>query len=112
GATPVIQNILPSDIEIRGNHFYKPLSWRTGDPSFAGDSWMVKNHLELKFAQRVLIDGNVFENNWVQADQHGFAVQFTVRDENGAAPWAVIQDVTFSNNIVRHSGAGINIYTS
>lgn len=112
GATPVIQNILPSDMEIRGNHFYKPLSWRRGDPSFAGDSWMVKNHLELKFAQRVLIDGNVFENNWVQADQHGFAVQFTVRDENGAVPWAVIQDVTFSNNIVRHSGAGINIYTT
>jgi hypothetical protein len=112
GAPPVIQNVLPSDIEIRGNHFYKPWSWRKGDPTFAGDSWLVKNHLELKFGQRVIIDGNVFENNWVQADQNGFAVQFTVRDENGSVPWAVIQDVTFSNNVVRHSGAGINIYTS
>ena len=112
GAPPVIQNVLPSDIEIRGNHFYKPFSWRKGDPTFAGDSWLVKNHLELKFGQRVIIDGNVFENNWVQADQNGFAVQLTERDENGSVPWAVIQDVTFSNNIVRHSGAGINIYTT
>ena len=112
GAPPVIQNVLPSDIEIRGNHFYKPWSWRKGDPTFAGDSWSVKNHLEMKFGQRVIIDGNVFENNWVQADQNGFAVQFTVRDENGSVPWAVIQDVMFSNNIVRHSGAGINIYTT
>jgi hypothetical protein len=112
GAPPVVPNVLPSDIEIRGNHFYKPGSWRKGDPTFGGDSWLVKNHLEMKFGQRVIIDGNVFENNWVQADQNGFAVQFTVRDENGSVPWAVIQDVTFSNNIVRHSGAGINIYTT
>jgi hypothetical protein len=28
GADPSVANLVPSDILIRGNHFYKPLSWR------------------------------------------------------------------------------------
>jgi hypothetical protein len=68
----------------------------------------VKNLFELKNARRVLIDGNVFENNWVDA-QNGFAVQITVRNQDGTAKWSVIEDVTFTNNTVRHTAAGINL---
>ena len=85
GADPSIANLVPSDIEIRGNHFYKPLSWRIGDPSYAGKPWSVKNLFELKNARRVLVDGNVFENNWQHA-QSGFAILFTVRNQDGNAP--------------------------
>ena len=63
---------------------------------------------ELKNAQRLLIDQNVFENNWADA-QNGFAILFTPRGEDGVAPWATVQDVTFTNNVVRHSGGGFNI---
>ncbi len=108
GADPSIVNLVPSDIEIRGNHFYKPLSWRIEDPSYAGKPWSVKNLFELKNARRVLVDGNVFENNWLHA-QNGFAILFTVRNQDGNAPWSVVEDVTFTRNIVRHSGAGVNI---
>src|SRR2546426_1227984 len=108
GADPAIRDLVPSDIDIRDNHFFKPLSWRKGDPSYAGAEWSVKNLLELKNARRVLVQGNVLENIWL-ADQAGFAVQLTVRNQYGRAPWSTIEDVTFIRNIVRHAGSGISI---
>src|SRR5262245_36452391 len=111
GADPSIANLVPSDIEFRRNHCFKPLSWRIGDPSYAGRPWGVKNLFELKNAQRVLVDGNIFENNWTMA-QNGFAILFTVRNQDGKAPWSVVQDVTFTNNIVRHAASGFNMHGS
>ena len=108
GADPSIRDLVPSDIEIRDNLFSKPLSWRVGDPGYAGTHWPVKNLLELKNARRVLIDGNLFENNWADA-QGGTAIVITVRNQDGGAPWSVVEDVTFSNNIVRHTGAGVGL---
>lgn len=105
---PRIPNLVPSDIEIRRNHFSKPLAWKIGDPQYEGTPWSIKNLFELKNARRVLIEGNLFEYNWAHA-QHGFAIQLTVRNQDGNAPWSVIEDVTFANNIVRHTGSGVNI---
>jgi hypothetical protein len=104
GADPAIQGLVPSDIEIRGNHIRKPLEWRPG----GGQSWVVKNLLELKNARRVLIEGNLLENNW-RGDQSGLAVLFTVRNQYGRAPWSVVEDVSFVNNRLRRSDGGINL---
>ena len=109
GDGPSILNLVPADIEVRGNYFFKPLTWKVGDPSYAGVAWTVKNLFELKNAQRVLLDGNIFEHNWVGADQHGAAVLFTVRNQTGSSPWAIVADVTFTHNIVRHATGGIEI---
>jgi hypothetical protein len=87
----------PSDIEIRGNYFHKPLSWKT-----AGRE--TKDFLAVKAAQRVLIENNVFENNW-SSDEGGFAVLLA---GDTRAP-SVVQDITFRKNIVRRSGAGVGI---
>src|SRR5437588_5344843 len=73
GADPSIANLVPSDIEIRRNHFFKPLSWKLDDPSYAGIPWTIKNLLELKNAKRVLLDGNVLEQSWANA-QIGYAM--------------------------------------
>ncbi len=108
GADPSIPDLVPADIEIRGNHLTKPLRWRAGDPGFEGTQWSVKNLFELKNARRVIVEGNVFEYNWPQA-QNGFAILFTVRNQDGAAPWSIVEDVTFANNIVRHVASAINI---
>ncbi|HNG34142.1 MAG TPA: hypothetical protein PK012_30965 [Blastocatellia bacterium] len=108
GSDPAVTNLVPSDIEFRRNHLIKPRSWMPGDPSFAGIAWSVKNILELKNARRVLVDGNVLENNWVSG-QNGFAILFTVRNQDGAAPWSTVEDVTFTNNLVRHAASAINI---
>ena len=101
GADPSITNLVPADIEIRGNHFFKPTAWR-------GVWAAVKNLFELKNARRVLIEGNIFENNWLAA-QAGWAIQFTVRNQDGTAPWSTIEDVTFQKNIMRHASSGLNI---
>ncbi|PYM70781.1 MAG: hypothetical protein DME03_20605, partial [Candidatus Rokuibacteriota bacterium] len=101
GGDPSIANLVPSDIEIRHNHLFKPTAWR-------GVWAAVKNLFELKNARRVLVEGNVFENVWLAA-QAGFAVQLTVRNQDGTAPWSTIEDVTFQLNIVRHAAAGMNI---
>jgi hypothetical protein len=108
GGEPSIQDLVPADIEFRGNHCFKPLAWKADDSSFAGKKWTIKNIFELKNARRVLIDGNMFENNWVDA-QTGYAILFTVRSQGTKAPWTVIEDVTFTNNIVRHTSAAVNI---
>jgi Right handed beta helix region len=108
GARPSIPNLIPSDIEFRLNNVFKPLSWKQGDPAYAGTRWSIKNLFELKNAQRLLVDQNVFENNWADA-QTGFAILFTPRSEDGFAPWATVADVTFTNNVLRHSGSGFNI---
>jgi len=108
GADPDIEGLVPSDIEIRHNHFRKPLSWRIDDPSYEGTPWSIKNLFELKNARRVLVDGNIFEYNWAHA-QSGFAILLTVRNQDGTAPWSAVQDVVFSRNIVRHTGSGMTI---
>jgi hypothetical protein len=108
GADPRIQNLIPSDVEFRRNHVAKPLKWKLGHPSYAGIRWSVKNLFELKNAQRVLVESNVFEYNWAES-QNGFAILFTPRNQSGQSPWSVVQDVTFANNALRHSGGGFNI---
>jgi chitodextrinase len=100
GSDPAVQGLVPSDIEIRGNHITKPLSWR--------GQWLVKNLMELKNAQRVIIDGNLFENNW-GGDQGGHAVLFVATNQDRTAPWSTAGDIEFTNNHVRRCGGGINI---
>lgn len=108
GAVPAINGMIPSDIQVLRNYFYKPLSWKKGSPTYAGKPWWIKNHFEIKNAQRVTVEGNVFENVW-QDQQSGFALLLAFMTEDGAVPWTVDQDVTITNNIFRHASSGINI---
>jgi hypothetical protein len=103
GNDPAIPDLVPTHIVIRRNVLTKPLEWR--DPALR---WQVKNLFELKNARDVLIEGNVMEHNW-QAAQSGYAILFTVRNQDGGCPWCVIEDVRFTKNIVRDIAAGISI---
>jgi hypothetical protein len=82
GATAAIPNLVPSDITIKNNYIYKPLSWK--------GVWQAKNLLELKSARRVTITGNVLENSWPDS-QTGWGVIFNVLGEYG--PASVVEDV-------------------
>ena len=107
GSTPSINGLIPSDILIQNNSFNKPLTWRSGSSTYNGMHVWAKNHIELKNAQRVTIDSNGFTNNWVGADQRGFFLVFGVRCEQGTVPWAVVNNVTVTNNVLLGGAAGI-----
>lgn len=96
GADPTIPNLIPSDITFIGNYVFKPLVWKSKPGS-------VKNLFELKNARRILVDGNVFENNWIDG-QAGSAIVITVRNQDGGCPWCTVEDVTFTNNVVKNGG--------
>jgi len=101
GADPGITGLSPSDITIRGNHFFK-------DPSWKG-RWTVKNLFELKNARRVLIENNLFENNWADA-QSGMAIVIkSSQDSCGTCTWQGTTDVTFRYNMVKNSPRGFNL---
>jgi hypothetical protein len=98
GAGASIDQLVPTNIEVRHNHFFKPLSWR-------GVGWVVKNHLEVKTGRQINIDGNLFENIWVEG-QGGGAVGFVTIPDN---PWARVENIQFTNNIIRHAFSGITV---
>jgi hypothetical protein len=99
GAAPGIADMVPSDIVVRRNYFFKPLSWK--------GVWEVKNAFELKIGQRVLVEQNVFENVWAGA-QSGAAILFktTAYVDN---PAQMTSDVTFRWNQVKCASQGVNI---
>jgi Right handed beta helix region/Bacterial Ig-like domain (group 2) len=97
GADPDLVGSIPSDIEIRGNHLFKPVAWK--------GVWLVKTLFELKSAQRVLVEGNIMENNW-QDGQGGNAVNLKSTNQSGGCPWCGTRDVTFRYNLIRNTGSG------
>lgn len=96
GADPAVPNLVPSNIEIRGNLIYKPCHW------FGKAT--IKASLEFKNASNVLIDGNRIESCGLVG-----AFVLTVRNQDGRAPWSTLEDITITNNIVRHSNTAVSI---
>lgn len=101
GTDSKASSLIPSDIDIEDNFFYKPLS-------LIGTDYNVKNLLELKSAQRVLVSGNTFENSPAGA-QDGFALLITPRNQGGTAPWSTTTDISIVGNTFINVGSGINI---
>lgn len=101
GDDPRIQNLVMSDITIRGNTLYKLPAWK-------GTGAQVKNLLELKNARRVLIEGNVLDGNW-RAAQDGSSILFTPRNQYGKAPWVQVADVILRKNVLRNAREGFAV---
>ena len=105
--------ITPGDIEVRFNHMFKPLTWLAGQPGYIGVNFIVKNHFELKNAQRVLLEGNIMENTWGGYSQVGFSVLLTPKNQtSGTAnlcPLCKVTDVTVRYNTISHVGAGMQV---
>ena len=89
-------DLVPSDIVIRRNHIMKPLRWFPSHPSYDGSNWVIKPLIELKSAQRVLIEGNTLENSWSWP-----AFVADAFNQDGTAPWSVVEDVMIRYNVVR-----------
>lgn len=121
-------SIVPTDIEIRHNHMFKPLIWMQGQSGFVGAvnndpskcvrfntpgycPFMVKNLFELKNAQRLLLEGNILEYTWPGFSQHGAAILLTALREGGITgnPNATVADITIRYNHISHAASGLVI---
>jgi len=103
----------PADLEIRRNHLFKPMTWKQGQPGFVGGAsgspFIIKNHFELKNAQRVLFEGNVLENNWGGFSQAGFSILLTPKNQGNKCPDCRVTDVTIRYDKISHVGAAMQI---
>jgi hypothetical protein len=103
----------PEDVEIRQNHFYKPLIWMRGQPGYLGgvngNPFIVKNHFELKNGIRVLFEGNVLENTWGGFTQTGFSILLTPKNQSDLCPLCVVHDITIRYSTISHAASGITI---
>jgi hypothetical protein len=113
--------VTTTDIEVRRNHFFKPLQWMAGNPGFvgglSGKPFVVKNHLELKNAIRVLVEANLMENSWGGFTQTGHAILLTPKNQhtrsgNNVCPICQVTDVTIRYNHISHAGGGMVFATS
>jgi PKD repeat protein len=77
-------------------------------PTSIGTVWTVKNLFELKNASNVVVEENLFENHWKEA-QPGYALVFTPRNSSGGCTWCVVEHVRFERNLVRNVAAGVNL---
>jgi hypothetical protein len=109
----------PTDIEIRQNYLFKPLTWMVGQPGFVGgvdgNPFIVKNHFELKNAQRVLFEGNIAENTWGGFSQTGYTLVLTPKNQSfgttNVCPKCLVTDVTIRYSKFSHAAAGMQIAT-
>jgi len=103
----------PADIEIRRNHLFKPLIWKVGSPgfvaSYTGKPFIVKNHFELKNAQRVLFEDNLLENSWGGFTQTGFSIVLMPANQGGHCPECRVTDVTIRYSVIRHVASVLDI---
>jgi hypothetical protein len=92
--------LIPADCLVKDNWMNKPTEW-------IGTKWVVKNFLEIKSGKRIKIENNLMTNNWAMA-QEGIGVVFRTGEDSGKQ--ATLEDIEFTNNIVRSSGSAINVY--
>jgi hypothetical protein len=90
--------VSPTDIEIRRNHLFKPLTWKEGEPGYtptaSGHPFIVKNNFEVKNAQRVLFEANLLEGSWGGFSQTGFSILLTPKNQANKCPDCRVTDVT------------------
>ena len=98
----------PVDLEIRRNHLYKPIIWKEGEPGYttapSGDPYIVKNHFELKNAQRVLFEANLLENSWGGFTQTGFSIGLSPKNPADHCPKCQVTDITIRYIRIRNVG--------
>lgn len=97
--------LIPQDALIDNCDLAKNTSWR------GATGITVKNLFEIKNGKRITVQNTRMKYNWV-GGQVGYAIQVTVRNQNGGDPFACIEDALFDNVTVEDTAAGINILGS
>lgn len=100
GGAENAMHLVAADCLVRDNLMTKPIEWK-------GTNWVVKNFVEIKSGRRIKIENNLMTNNWLMA-QEGTGVLFRTAEDSGKQ--AVVEDIEFTNNIMRGAGSAVNIF--
>ncbi len=117
-----IATVVPADITIRHNHFYKVPQWQAGSTGFvggySGDPFVVKNHFEIKNAARLLFEDNLLEYSWGGFSQAGQSILITPRNDyykptqkGNLCSVCEGVDITIRYNRISHTAGVFNIAT-
>jgi hypothetical protein len=105
--------IVPTDIEIRRNHLFRPMLWKEGEPGYtpaaSGNPYIVKNNFELKSAIRLLFEANLLENSWGGFSQTGYSILLTPRNQSNKCPACRVNDITIRFNRIRNVAGVLQI---
>lgn len=77
------------------------VTWRAWSPRGRTFHWIVKNHFELKAAERAVIQHNVFENLWRDGQETSISFKTANQVRPGGEYLARTENILFRDNIVR-----------
>jgi hypothetical protein len=102
GANPKIQGFVPTDMEIRRNLFTLRDSWNPFHASYDGIAKPIKNRLEFKYGDRVLVEGNILEKAPL-GGQNGeaFVIKSMAGESGLVASWYVTRNICIRYNVAR-----------
>lgn len=102
GGDPKFRGVHPADIYMARNHVDTPLSWKP--------LWTKKNLFELKNAQRVVLEHNVFTGSWPQG-QTGVALVIKSSNQGKTAAHRDngTRDVVIRENLILQSAAALHV---
>jgi hypothetical protein len=107
---------VPTDIEIRRNHLFRPMLWKEGEPGYtptaSGNPYIVKNNFELKNGVRVLFEANLSENTWGGFSQTGYSILVTPKNQSNKCPICRVNDVTIRYDRIRNVAGVLQIATA
>jgi hypothetical protein len=104
-----------NDVEDRGNRYTYPYSWllafKAGfcinSKPCSGNSYVHKNAHEMKVGNRIVDDGNIYENVDNTGAQAGIAASWKTAGLEGFY-WLLQQNLTSTNSIVRNTCQGFS----
>ena len=98
--------VVTSDVTITRNHMYRNTDYYPGESYYNGYPLIVKNNVEFKEIQRVLVQGNVMDYVWAGYSQNGVAISIDPMSETGL-DHLVDNDITIRYNLIRHANAAL-----
>ena len=101
GADPSSEANIPADILIEQNEFSKKLAWR-------GQGYAAKNLGEFKNAKRFVVRNNLFRYSWAEG-QAGVGIKLSVRNQDGNAPYSIVEDGLIEGNTIQDVGTAVSI---
>lgn len=97
GTSSITEADQPTDITVTKNTFDKPNTWWTNSVDWDGQSRTIKNTLEFKTGNRILVEANDFYNMW--RDGQNVAIVYKSTDQNSDTPWVQVHNVTHRYNL-------------